>query len=195
MKAGQATQPIEIQEAATFRDGAAAAFGDLRNLLEERDPAGTQQLAGALAALDRQLADAAEQRNVVAAADIQAASDAIVASLQAAMPAAWQQHDSGADFDVLRTTLDQMEAAVAGGQYEAAESARLQAYAILESGPEARLQAFAPQLTQPIEDLFWYAPGRTPWPGCPAGAGTPHAQRWPPAARHSTRSSPKPNRP
>ncbi|MBI1878137.1 MAG: hypothetical protein HYR94_07910 [Chloroflexi bacterium] len=34
---GQVTKEIEIQEAVTFRDGAAAAFADLQNLLDARD--------------------------------------------------------------------------------------------------------------------------------------------------------------
>ena len=75
------------------------------------------------------------------------------------MPAEWQQHDSAADFDVIATALDQMQAAITAGDYELAESARLEAYAILESGPEAKLIVFAPQHKAPLEDLFWYGQG------------------------------------
>jgi high-affinity iron transporter len=49
-----------------------------------------------------------------------------------------------------------MEAAAASGDYALAESARLEAYAILEVGPEARLRVFAPQLALQLENLFWY---------------------------------------
>lgn len=162
VKQGQVTHALEVQEAATFLAGARAAFSDLRNLLEARDTGRTQEVADALALLDRQLQDAQAQREVAAVADIEATTESIVASLKGIMPAEWQQRNSSADFDVLKATLDQMERAVANGQYEAAESARLQAYAILESGPEARLQAFAPQLTAPIEELFWYGQGEHP---------------------------------
>ena len=49
-----------------------------------------------------------------------------------------------------------MEAAVAAGQYKQAESARLEAYAIFDAGPEKRLLGFAPQYSpQRIEELFW----------------------------------------
>jgi len=48
---------------------------------------------------------------------------------------------------------------VTAGQYDLAESARLEAYAILESGPEAKLVVFAPQYKAPLEDLFWYGQG------------------------------------
>jgi len=41
---GQVTRDLEIQEAATFRDGAAAAFADIRSALEARDASKTQQI-------------------------------------------------------------------------------------------------------------------------------------------------------
>jgi high-affinity iron transporter len=56
--------------------------------------------------------------------------------------------------------LDQMEAAAASGDYSAAESARLEAYAFMETGPEARLMIFAPQLKLDLEDLFWNGQGQ-----------------------------------
>jgi high-affinity iron transporter len=49
-----------------------------------------------------------------------------------------------------------MEAAVAEGQYQMAESARLEAYAIFDAGPEQRLQAFAPEMVALIDGLFWH---------------------------------------
>jgi high-affinity iron transporter len=60
---------------------------------------------------------------------------------------------------VIATALDQMHAAITAGDYALAESARLEAYAILESGPEAKLIVFAPQYKAPLEDLFWYGQG------------------------------------
>jgi high-affinity iron transporter len=49
---------------------------------------------------------------------------------------------------------------VRAGDYDLAESARLEAYAILETGPEARLVVFAPQLKRSLEDLFWNGQGQ-----------------------------------
>ena len=90
---------------------------------------------------------------------VQEAVDTLATSLQVLLPAAWQQHNSAADFDLIAAALGSMQAAVAAGDYERAEAARLEAYALLESGPEARLFAFAPQHITPIEDLFWYGQG------------------------------------
>ncbi|HEU5099425.1 MAG TPA: FTR1 family protein [Roseiflexaceae bacterium] len=156
---GLVTKDLEIREATTFRDGAAAAFADLRTLLDQRDPAKTEQVATLFAALDQQLRVASQQTEVADPDAVQANSDQIAALLAQTMPAEWQKHDSAADFDVIATALDQMQAAVEAGQYELAESARLEAYAILESGPEAKLIVFAPQHKAPLEDLFWYGQG------------------------------------
>lgn len=156
---GVVTRDLEIREALTFRSGAAAAFTDLQTLLEARDAEKTSQVAGLLAQLDTQLTAAGSGGAVTDPAEIQGAVDTATALLREVMPEEWQRHDSSADFDVINTALDQMEAAVKGGEYDLAESARLEAYAILESGPEAKLIVFAPELKVPIEDLFWYGQG------------------------------------
>jgi high-affinity iron transporter len=87
---------------------------------------------------------------------------AILAAFAALAPAAWLKADSKADFDVIASALDQMQGAVAAGDYSLAESARLEAYAILESGPEAKLVAFAPQHKPILEGLFWYGDAERP---------------------------------
>jgi high-affinity iron transporter len=156
---GIVTRDLEIREAITFRDGAVAAFDDLQTLLEDRDPARTAQVAELFESLGQQLAAAGAQTAVASPDDIQATADQIAALLRELMPPEWQRRDSAADFDVIASALDQMEAAVAADQYDLAESARLEAYAILESGPEARLVVFAPQFKTPIEELFWYGQG------------------------------------
>ena len=176
VKEGQVTVALEIQEAATFRDGAAAAFNDLRSLLDTRDAASTQQVAEAFDALEQQLLAAKDQSHIAAPADIQAGADRISTLLKQTMPAEWQTHDTGADFDVIDTALDQMEQAVKAGEYDLAESARLEAYAILESGPEAKLVVFAPQMKQPIEDLFWYGAGEHPGLAALIGRKAPAAE-------------------
>ncbi len=156
---GTVTRDLEIREAITFRDGAAAAFADLQSLLEARDHARTEQVAQLFRTLEQQLTAAGAQTDVPDPSAIQASADQITTLLGQIMPPEWQQHDSDGDFDVISSMLDQMEAAAAAGQYDLAESARLEAYAVLESGPEARLIVFAPQFKVPIEDLFWYGQG------------------------------------
>jgi high-affinity iron transporter len=66
------------------------------------------------------------------------------------------------DFDIVASLLDQMVAAVAAGQYQQAESARIEAYAIFETGPEKRLLAFTPTEAQRVERLFWEGDDTTP---------------------------------
>ena len=51
VEGGQVTLDFEVQEAITFRDGAAQAFGDLENVLAERDQAETRRLGTLLAQL------------------------------------------------------------------------------------------------------------------------------------------------
>lgn len=159
VKNGVVTRDLEIREAITFRNGAAAAFADLRDLLAARDAARSEQVAALLAELEARLSAAGSGGVVAEPQAIQALADQAQAALQAIMPREWQQHTSAADFDVIAAALDQMEQRVAEGQYDLAESARLEAYAVLETGPEARLIAFAPQTVQPLEDLFWYGQG------------------------------------
>jgi hypothetical protein len=69
------------------------------------------------------------------------------------LPQEWQKQDSGADFDVIRTALDQMEQAVRAGEYELAESARLEAYAVMEIGPEAKLIALRRSTNRSSRDI------------------------------------------
>lgn len=153
--AGIVTRELELQEATTFRDGAEAAFGDLQTLLAVRDAGKTAQIATRLDELQTLLVQSTARTAVAGPDKIQATTDEITALLTQISPSEWTQHSSQADFDVIGTLLDQMERAAAAGQYDLAESARVEAYAMLESGPEARLITAAPQLKTPLEDLFW----------------------------------------
>lgn len=157
--AGIVTLDFEIQEAITFRDGAEAAFSDLQSLLEQRDPAKAAQIATLLNEMQVQLEQAATRQAVTAPESIQQSSDQVLKLVGEISPPEWAQRGSDGDFDVISSMLDQMEQAAAAGQYPLAESARLEAYAIMEMGPEARLVAAAPQLKTPIEDLFWFGQG------------------------------------
>ena len=86
------------------------------------------------------------------------ASLSVQAAGTAQFPAAWQGHDASGDPDVIRSQLGNVLAAVGAGDYEQAETARLDAYATLESGPEARISVFAPDLKLRLENLFWNGP-------------------------------------
>lgn len=153
---GKVTKDFEIHEAITFRDGAEAAFADLQNLLEARNPAATAQTAAKLEELKHHLDDAVAGKAVAAPAAVEALTAEIDQLITQTMPPEWTKRSTAGDFDVVEQLLDQMERAVAAGQYNLAESARLEAYAVLETGPEPRLVAFAPQFIPRIEGLFWH---------------------------------------
>ncbi len=157
---GRVTRSLEIQEAITFHQGAYAAFADLQDLLDVRDHARTAEAEALFDTLGQQLADAGTGAAVANPEEIQSSADAINTLLTATMPETWLKGSTQGDFDVIASMLDQMETAVRNGDYEAAESARLEAYAVMETGPEARLMVFAPQLKLTLEELFWNGQGQ-----------------------------------
>ncbi len=159
---GEVTVDLEIREAITFLEGAQAAFNDLSADLAALNADLTMQARKGFEHLHAQLTAAAMRQAVAEPDAIQQAVDRLDADLRTLLPPAWQKQDSQADFDMIQAALDQMERAVAAGDYRAAASAHLDAYALLESGPEARLIAFAPQYIIPLEDLFWYGQGEHP---------------------------------
>lgn len=152
---GRVTKQFEIQEAVTFHEAAQAAFTDLRDLLSATDPTATADAEILLANMGAHLLAANTGGEVTAAAQLRDEADGIMSSLKPLMPEEWLQNSTAGDFDVIRSMLDQMESAVRAGDYTAAESARLEAYAIVESGPEARLTALNPELKLAVEALFW----------------------------------------
>ena len=94
---GQVIKDLEIQEALTFHDGAAAAFADLETLLAQADGAATEQVAALLDTIQIQI------HATVDPADLKATVDAATQTLTAAMPPAWQirQHRLGRGRDFL----------------------------------------------------------------------------------------------
>jgi high-affinity iron transporter len=153
---GQVRVDLEIREAITFHAGAAAAFADLQALLAQRDAAATEAVGTQLDTLGATLAAAGSRSAVAEPAIVERVVSELQATLSTLLPLEWQRPDSGADFDVIGAALDQMQQAAAAGEYGLAESARIEAYAILEVGPEAKLIAFAPEYKPQIESLFWY---------------------------------------
>jgi high-affinity iron transporter len=153
------TLDFEIQEAITFRDGAAAAFHDLESTLAARDPKATGALGRALDELGYSLADASRGSAVAAPDQVRATTEGALAAIGSLYPSEWKEAAATADFDVISATLDRVEAAAAAGDWKQAESARLEAYGIFELGPEQRLRGLAPSLFQEIEGYFWYGAG------------------------------------
>jgi high-affinity iron transporter len=162
VKQGQVLLDLEIQEAQAFVDAAKAAFADIRTILAAQDPDKTDQSAAMLAAVDKVIQDAGAKTAIADPGQVKGDVSALSDLLKGLYPSAWSAHSAEADFDVIGSILDQIDAAVAAGQYEQAESARLEAYAIFEAGPEKHLLAFAPSLATRIEQLFWQGTGDTP---------------------------------
>jgi high-affinity iron transporter len=156
VKDGRVTLDFEIQEAVTFRDGAASAFADLRPVLAARDSRATDRLGAALDELGVALAEAARRDAVAAPEDVRATTDEALGRIDALYPSEWKEAAETADFDVIAATLDRLQAAAAAGDWKRAEQARLEAYGVFELGPEQRLRGLAPSLFQEVEGYFWY---------------------------------------
>jgi high-affinity iron transporter len=157
---GRVTKDLEIQEAITFHAGAYAAFSDLKDLLDGKNHDRTAPADELFKSLGEQLADAGTRRSVASPETVQTRTKELSALLEPLMPADWLKSSAQGDFDVIASLLDQMQAAVRNEKYSLAESARLDAYAIMETGPEAKLMVFAPQLKLQLEELFWNGQGQ-----------------------------------
>ncbi len=156
---GRVTLAFEIQEAVTFRDGAALAFEDLESALAARDPRATRLIEAKLAVLDDALDAAARGGAVASEETVETQTGEALDLAESVFPEEWRDAGSSADFDVIRTALNRVEGAVGAGEYGRAEQARLEAYAFFEFGPEQRLRGLAPELFVRTEGLFWYGDG------------------------------------
>ncbi len=152
---GQVTLQFEIQEAVTFHEAAVAAFEDLRDVLALIDPAATASTAATLQSMGAHLLAANSGGAVAEPRLLNQQAEEVMSTLDDLMPKEWKQQSVAGDFDVITSMLDQMENAVRAGDYAMAESARLEAYAVMESGPEARLTSLDPELKLRVEALFW----------------------------------------
>jgi high-affinity iron transporter len=146
---GVVTSDIEIQEAVTFHQGAVVAFTDIRETLAGYDGEATARVSELLTRTQTQI------REVADPAALQATVDEAMQLLTATIPAEWLETSVDSDIDVILSILDQVETAAAQGEYQLAESARLEAYALLELGLEQRLRGFAADLAVQVESLFW----------------------------------------
>ncbi len=153
---GRVTLDFEVQEAITFRDGAAQAFGDLEPALSKLDAASAARIGELVDELGTDLQQAAHGQSVADPEAVKATTDEALKLAESVFPAGWKSAGAQADFDVIRATLDRVEGAVAAHEYGRAEAARLEAYAFFEFGPEQRLRGIAPSLFVRVEGLFWY---------------------------------------
>ena len=156
VKDGRVTLEFEIQEAVTFRDGAASAFVDLRPTLAATNAGATARLGATLDELGTALADAARGDAVADPDSVRATTHEALTLIGTLYPSEWKEAAETADFDVIAATLDRLQAAAAAGDWKQAEQARLEAYGIFELGPEQRLRGLAPSLFQEVEGYFWY---------------------------------------
>ncbi len=160
---GRVTLDFEIQEAITFRAGAAQAFADLEPALAKRDAAGTARLDALLEQLGATLASAARGERVADPQSVERATATARDLAESIFPEPWREAEGSADFELIRVTLNRLEHAVRGGSYADAEQARIEAYAVFEFGPEQRLRGLAPHLFATVEGFFWY--GAEGYPG------------------------------
>ena len=157
VKDGRVILELEIEEAITFRNGAAAAFNDLAPALFERDAEGAAIADKGLRDLDAILLAARSGSTIAEPQDVEELTLQLTTDLQDLYPAEWASGSEGeTDFEVISRLLDDLEASVAAGKYGQAESLRLEAYAVFDLGPELRLLGLAPGLAAQIEGYFWH---------------------------------------
>ncbi|MCX7600980.1 MAG: FTR1 family protein [Meiothermus sp.] len=149
------TKSLEIEEATAFLESARAAWSALEPMFPAAKVEGVRQ---GFKGLEQGLQAARQGDNPPSAQALEEGVRALRQELEALLPAEWRRADPAGDLEVIRQQLKALENAVAQGRYDLAETARMDAYALLESGPEARLRVFAPALALEIEDLFWNGP-------------------------------------
>ena len=101
-----------------------------------------------------QLSEAGTHRSVASPEAIKSQTNQLSAVLEKLISEEWLKSSTQDNFDLIASMLYQMLAAVRNDEYALVESSRLDAYAILETGPEAKLMVFAPQLKLQFEELF-----------------------------------------
>lgn len=147
------TNPVEIDEARTFLDGAITALSDVAPLLENQ--ARARSLTQKYSALAAQLTQPALAAHVISPDDLSTQVEALLAQTKNTFPPDWQKSDASADLDVIRSRFDSVVAAASAGDWTAAENTRLDAYSLIESGTEARIAVFNPGLKLRLEDQIW----------------------------------------
>ncbi len=147
---GQITIDTEYREALTFRDQAEVFLAELYPRIAAADPVAAERLVSLLREMKEEMDGLGERQTVRSMVE-----EALMLTEQTLGDAV---HDSSGEgiFNVVETLLNEMEQQVARGEYELAESSRIQAYALFDAGPELRLMAFSPDLVGRLDGLFWH---------------------------------------
>lgn len=146
-------QEVEVNEARTFLTGAISAFSDVAPLLDDQEQA--SKLGRGLKDLNTTIAPDTMKKQLLGPKVIDQRVQDLLSEAKDIFPAEWQKTDAKADLDVIRTQFDAVVAAAQSGEWQAAETARLDAYSLLESGTEARIAVFNPELKVKLESLIW----------------------------------------
>lgn len=146
---GQITIAIEYQEAITFRGQAEVVFEELRPFIAAADANAAARFEAILGELETTLLNLGEP------SDVKILVDEGLGIIESTLNVSADASDTSASFTILDTLLNEMLVSVREGRYEDAERARIEAYAIFESGPEQRLAHRAPILSRELEGLFW----------------------------------------
>ncbi len=146
---GKITVAIEYQEATTFHAQALSVFEELRPIIAQADPNATIRLETIFGELDTAI------RNYSDPQVVKTLVDEALGIIESTLKVSANSSDTSASFTILDTLLNEMLTAVRDGRYTDAESTRIEAYAIYESGPEQRLAHRAPLLSRELEGLFW----------------------------------------
>ena len=147
---GQITIETEYRESLTFRDQAEVFLAELHPRIAAADPVAAERLVSLLQEMKGSL-DALDDRQIVRSQ----VGEALMLTEQTLGEAVRDNSGEGI-FNVIEALLNEMEQQVARGEYELAESSRIQAYALFDAGPELRLMAFSPDLVARLDGLFWH---------------------------------------
>ncbi len=147
---GQITIETEYREAITFRDQAEVFLAELYTRISAADPIAAERLVVLLQEMKQSL-DQLDERQLVRSQ----VEEALTLTEQTLGEAVRDNSGEGI-FNVVEALLNEMEQQVARGEYELAESSRIQAYALFDAGPELRLMAFSPDLVARLDGLFWH---------------------------------------
>lgn len=147
---GQITIETEYREALTFRDQAEVFFAELHPRIAAADPDAADRLIVLLQDMKRSM-EALDKRDTVRSQVEEALS-----LTEQTLGDAVRDNSGEGIFNVVETLLNEMEQQVARGEYELAESSRIQAYALFDAGPELRLMAFSPDLVARLDGMFWH---------------------------------------
>jgi high-affinity iron transporter len=147
---GQITIETEYLEALTFRDQAEVFLAELYPRISAADPAAAERLVALLQEMKLALEQLDERQLVRSQVE-----EALALTEQTLGEAVRDTSGEGI-FNVVETLLNEMEQQVARGEYDLAESSRIQAYALFDAGPELRLMAFSPDLVARLDGLFWH---------------------------------------